>query len=289
MAKFDIRETITNQVIEAIESGMTGKGWSKPWNLIGMATNAKTKKAYRGLNSLVLSFQDFESQYYATFKQWSDLGGKIKKGSKSIMITIYKPWEKTSKSTGEKETGFYLNYARVFNLEQVEIDNPERFSTLTKPLPITERNDALDTFVTNTGAEIKTIDPNRAYYSPNQDFINMPSFTQFNDVESYYATLLHELAHWTGHKSRLDRDLKNAFGSKDYAFEELVAELSSAMLCAELQVTNTMRDCHKKYLIGWLTKLKSDKTFIFKAAGKAQKVCDHLQALQAIQKQSLAA
>jgi len=146
----------------------------------------------------------------------------------------------------------------------------------------TDLLDNAEAYVSNSGASI-TFGGDVACYSPVADKIKCPTPDQFDSTESYYGVLLHELVHWTGHKTRCNRDLLNSFGSEDYAKEELVAELGAAFLCSDLGITPEPRQDHAGYLASWLKVLKSDKKFIVRAATKAQAAIDHLNGLQANQ------
>ena len=168
----------------------------------------------------------------------------------------------------------------VFNVEQVDGLPTHYFAQPANPLPLSERIENADRFMTNTAATIHH-GGNRAFYAPARDAIQLPPFEAFKDKESYYATALHELTHWTKPKSRLDRDFSaKRFGDHGYAREELVAELGAAFLCAELGITPEVREDHAAYLGHWLTVLKEDKRAIFSAAAHAQRAADYLSELQ---------
>jgi len=148
------------------------------------------------------------------------------------------------------------------------------------PLPLSERLEQVESFIAQTGADIRH-GGNSAFYAPSKDLVQMPPFEAFKDKESYYATLLHELTHWTNHKSRLDRSFNaKRFGDHGYAREELVAELGAAFLSADLGITPEVRDDHAAYLGDWLKILQEDKRAIFSAAAHAQRAADYLQGLQ---------
>ena len=168
----------------------------------------------------------------------------------------------------------------VFNVEQVEGLPAHYYTQQEHPLPLSERLDHAERFLTNTGATI-CHGGNRAYYSPSQDLVQMPPFEAFRDKESYYSTALHELTHWTSHKTRLDRSFNaKKFGDHGYAREELVAELGAAFLSADLGITPDVREDHAAYLDNWLKVLQQDKRAIFSAAAHAQRAADFLQGLQ---------
>ncbi len=168
----------------------------------------------------------------------------------------------------------------VFNVEQIEGLPAHFYSQPVNPLPLSDRIEHADRFVKATGAAIHHAG-NQAYYAPSRDTIQLPPFEAFKDKDSYYSTALHELTHWTRHETRLARDLgRHRFGDEGYAREELVAELGSAFLCADLGITPDIREDHAAYLGHWLTILQHDTRAIFSAAAHAQRAADYLQQLQ---------
>ena len=183
---------------------------------------------------------------------------------------------------GEEATRdiYFMKGYTVFNVEQVEGLPGHFYAATPEPLDQLERIEQADLFVTNTGAEIGH-GGNQAFYSPTRDCIQLPPFVAFESAESYYATLAHELTHWTKHPARLDRQLGGKrFGDEGYAREELVAEIGAAFLCCDLGITPSPREDHAAYLANWLAVLKADKRAIFQAAAHAQKAADHLHGLQ---------
>jgi antirestriction protein ArdC len=170
----------------------------------------------------------------------------------------------------------------VFNADQ--IDNlPDRFKVIPPAAPPSSRIERIahaEAFFDATGAKVRH-GGNRAFYTTDADFIQLPPFESFRDAESYAATKAHEFVHWTGHDSRLARPIRNRFGTEDYAKEELVAELGSAFLCADLGITPEVREDHAAYIASWLKSLKDDKRLIFRAAAHAQRAADHLHGYQA--------
>lgn len=285
--KFDVYETVTTAIIEAIENG--AERWEMPWNrLTSIPTNARTGATYNGINVVSLwaaSMKNgYSSPFWATFKQWKELGASVKKGEKSSVIIFYKTFEdeEENPATGETEkvTRFMARASRVFNVAQVE--------GWEEPRPYAEGADAIaaaDAFVRATGADIRH-GGGRAYYQRIEDYIQMPEKADFRDTttstatEGYYSTLLHELTHWTGAPHRLAREKGKRFGDEAYAFEELIAELGAAFLCAEVGITNQPREDHAAYIASWLKALKDDKRAIFKAARQAQAAADYLKELQ---------
>jgi antirestriction protein ArdC len=217
---------------------------------------------------------------WGTYKQWSEKDAQVRKGEKGTHIIFYKSLKKESVIEGAKDivVPMMRNYT-VFNASQVdgyEVVTPE-------PKGLGEKMDDIEMFIGNTDA--KFFSGSSAYYSTKEDKICMPDLEMFcgtdtsSDIECYYSTLLHELTHWSGAKHRLDRDLKNKFGSKDYAKEELVAELGATFLGIELGIHNEPRPDHAKYLNSWMTVLKEDPSALFKASTLASKAVTYLHAL----------
>jgi len=264
------------QIIALMET--EGTNWVKPWSDIGAPHNAISGKAYRGSNVFWLGLashaKGYKSNAWATFKQWQEKGATVIKGEQSTPIFFFSMLEKKDKETGETKRFGLWKYYLVFNSEQVE---GWQAPTIDKPLLSPIEN--AEQFVANTGAEIFT-GKSGAYFSPISDYIGMPDLQAFDSVEGYYSTLLHELTHWSGHKSRLDRIKSTAFGSEEYAREELVAECGAALLCVLLGVQKQPTPDHAKYLNGWIKAIKSDHRAIFNAISQAQKAVDFLEGLQ---------
>ena len=282
--KKDIKEIITAQIIDMIKDAQeSGSDFTMPFKTLGgRPTNALTGKAYRGLNSLWLGLLGYRT--VATYNQWAGLGYQVQKGSTSVGISV--PMVGKDKKTGDQKM-FGFRGASVFPASAVlHAETGEAWAEpeVGERVDLTERLEGVDKYVTNLGFDIRHSTEGGAYYQPANDFIHMPERDQFiatatsTATECYYSTLLHESAHCTGHKSRLDRlDLKN---KKGYAFEELVAELSAAFLCNHLDVSSSPREDHAQYLNSWLQALSGDNDYIFKAASEAQKVVDWMDAEQ---------
>lgn len=284
----DTMQEITNKVISLMEEH--GTDWSKPWReaarAVGNPISAK-KRPYTGINFLNLGFitamSGYKSPVFATFKQWKSLGATVTKGSKGYTVLFYTTIKIKDKVTGQEKIIPYPKTYVVFNADQVsdwdgswlETDNDDD-----ELVGEQEWNDVetADQFITQLPAVIQYKAQDRAFYSPAQDIVVLPERHQFKDASGFYGTALHELIHWTGHKSRQDR-LSNfgKFGDKDYAFEELVAELGSAMLSNKLKVDSEPRADHAKYLNSWIKCLKSDPKAITKAAALSQKACTFLE------------
>lgn len=298
--KRDAYQTITDQIVNQLEQGV--RPWQRPWDASHMEGRVVLPRrhngmAYRGVNVLSLWMQALDKGYSApiwmTFKQAIDLGACVRKGEKGS-LTVFA--DKITRSETDAKTGeespFEIHYMKgytVFNVEQIE-GLPAHYYG--KPEP---RGDVLpriahaESFFAATGASIRH-GGDRAYYASGSDHIQIPPFEAFRDAESYYAVLAHESTHWTMHTSRLDRSFgRKRWGDEGYAMEELVAELGSAFLCADLELTPEARPDHAAYLETWLKVLKGDKRAIFTAAGHAQRAADYLNKLQSSEPVEIAA
>lgn len=277
--KRDVYQEVTDKIIEAMESNKAP--WLKPWEDAkdGSPTlpyNAASGGNYHGVNLMLLSMLPYSSNAFVTYKQAQKLGGNVKKGEKGHLVIFWKFIEKTERDGNGRQTKEripLLKHFTVFNLDQCEGINADKIKSPEKSSHHTTGTEALD-LVTNTGATVNH-GGDVACFMPSQDIVCMPHQTQFKSEDHYSATLLHEATHWTGHKSRLDRDFSGRFGSEAYAFEELVAELGSAYLCASLNIRLDNLQ-HPQYLANWLRVLKSDKKAIFTASSKAAKAADFI-------------
>ena len=263
---------LTAKLIATIENGEVGE-WLKPFRSGGIPRNHATHKPYRGLNVfflwMIAQEKGYKTNQWLTFNQVSALGGKVLKGEVSTPIFFFKFLDiKEENEMGEMEEKHIplLKTYTVFNIDQTTLELST--STINNTIP------EVETFIQATGATIKPAQ--EAFFSPNSDYIGMPDLSMFESEEHYYSTLLHELSHWTGHASRLNRDMEGSFGSESYAFEELVAELSSCFLNSELGIDYTQMR-HEAYLQSWLKALKAQPKLLWKAASKAQKACDYLK------------
>ncbi|GAB6035393.1 ArdC family protein [Galenea microaerophila] len=290
MAKATTRE-VFKQIVEEIVGLMEKDklNWSKPFKEV-FHQNPISGSVYRGVNPFLLSYSahknGFESPYWATFNQIKKAGAKIKRGAQSTPLFFYAKMEKEDKETGEVKTFPVFKMYRVFNFDQIEGDlkTPKdvKIKDFEKLGNKFYRED-VETLVSNTGAKIKNA-PDGASYSPSLDIIFLPDAKQFVNEYGYYATLLHELVHWSGHHSRLNRegitDLSATFGSKAYAFEELIAELGSVFLCSHLGLKKGgVDENHAVYLKSWTRMLKEEPMALWKAASKAQEAFDYLMSL----------
>jgi len=273
---------VTNQIISEIEAGNLPP-WLKPWKQ-GKRTgivpvNVSTGAHYNGINVLVLwserEAKGWSTAYWLTYKQCQALGGQVRAGEKSAHI-IYANKVLVKDEDEERRVPFLKCYA-VFNAAQCDglaVNEPE------PELPEHERNERAEAFFKAVNAPTRWGEAMAAYI-PSNDCIVMPARGAFHHPENLYATWAHEHVHYTGHKDRLNRDLKSRFDQDAYAFEELVAELGAAMICADLQITGELR--HASYVEGWLKVLKKDTKAILTAASLAGKAADYLRAFSAPQ------
>ena len=274
-------QNLTSHLINMIEkSQKEGGKWDAPWHRAGnIPRNASTKNMYSGGNLFALMLASEEKGYttpqWAGFQQWKKLGGTVRKGEKATVILI--PRQLFGEEIDDngvkirKSKGVSFSTAHVFNFDQIDgIDREEFLKTPTDALTPEQRVGKLEDAIKEIGATIKTGDGSRAYYSPREDHVVMPPFELFKSPEGYYGTLAHELVHWTGHSSRLDRKNMNQFGSPDYAREELVAEFGSAFLLAMFDLSAEPREDHAHYLASWLKVLREEPNALQEASIKAQ-------------------
>lgn len=283
----DVYQKITDQIVSELEKGV--RPWLKPWNAEHVAGRIKRPLRgngipYRGINILMLwsaaMEKGFAAPIWMTFKQALEFDAHVRKGEQGSLVVYADKIirAETDADTGEESERaipFMKGYT-VFNVEQID-GLPERFYAKAEPRGETvQRIERVESFFAATGAVVRH-GGNRAYYSIGTDHVQMPPIEAFRDAESYYATRAHETTHWTRHPSRLDRDFgRKRFGDEGYAIEELVAELGSAFLSADLDLTPEVRDDHAAYIASWIKVLKDDKRAIFSAASHAQRAADFL-------------
>ena len=270
---------ITQSIIEQLEQGAAP--WIKPWKADSSADkNLVSQKPYQGINRLLLGMSSMVKGYsvpvWASYKQWESIGANVKKGEKGTKIVFYSPVTKQDKQTGDVEKYAVLKTYFVFNAAQVEGIDIVPAETVTAEFTAVE---LAEQRIIKTGAAISH-GGDAAFYMPSADRIQLPNKSAFDSEANYYATAFHELAHWTGAKNRLDRDLdKGRFGNPAYAFEELVAEMSAAFLCSDYGIQGELR--HAGYIGHWLKALREDSKAVFKAAALAQKAADYINMLDA--------
>ncbi|PJE26427.1 Antirestriction protein ArdC [Pseudooceanicola antarcticus] len=288
--KTDIYTKVTDKIIADLEKGELT--WLKPWSA-GHAEGRITRPMrhnglpYSGINVLMLwgaaLDAGFLSPCWMTFKQARELGAHVTKGEKGNQVVYANTLTKTEEAEDGSEEERRIPYMKaytVFNVEQLE-GLPEHYYV--QPEPVIDpvgRMDHAEGFFTATGADIRH-GGNRAFYSSASDHVQMPHFEMFRAPEAYYATLAHEVTHWTKHRKRLERDFgRKRWGDEGYAMEELVAELGAAFLCADLTLTPEPGTDHAAYIQSWLKVLKNNKRAIFSAAAHAQRAADFLHDLQ---------
>jgi len=286
--KKEYAEEVAAKIIEQLEQGTAP--WQKPWQPgeLTLPYNAATEKEYRGMNSMWLAMQGHSDPRWMTYNQASDAGAQVRKGSKGTKI-IY--WKFREEQQAKDEQGRPIRdengkpkivtielerprafHAVVFNAEQIDGLPPlQPKQRGTEP----ERHARAETVLSNSGARIQHIEGDRAFYQPGTDSITLPERHQFPSADSYYATALHELGHWTGHPSRLDRNLAHPFGSEGYAREELRAEIASLMLGERMGIGHDPSQ-HAAYVGSWIKALKEDPREIFRAASDAEKITTYV-------------
>jgi len=276
----DVYQIVTDRVMAALE--MEEVPWQRPWcSVNGGAYNRVSGKHYSLINQMLLS----HSGEYATFKQWTELGGKVRAGERGEMVVFFK-WsdrDKEDKTEDNKEETQednrsrrpVLRYYKVFHISQVDGVEPiERQIPVYNADPIEEGEKVFWNYVSREGIKVELEPSNEAYYSPSRDLIHLPELRQYKDPAEFYSTAFHEAAHSTGHESRLNRvGLKKAsFGSELYGKEELIGEISSVVLSNTLGIeTDHSVKNSTAYIRGWLKALQNDRRLIIQAAGQAEK------------------
>lgn len=268
---FDLYQEITNRIMTQLEQGIIP--WLKPWVGTGAAIKHSSGESYSFLNQMLLG----RPGEWLTFKQVQQEGGKVRKGEKSRIVVFWKWIEQKNEETGETKNVPFLRYYSVFHIDQCEGIKAKH----TKEAPAVAKPDEaaeiiIKNYLTKSGVHLIHDAGDRAYYHPSTDRVVLPMMDQFNSTAEYYSTAFHELAHSTGHESRLNRIAKvAAFGSEDYSKEELVAEIGAAALNAHagLETPESFRNS-AGYIQNWLKALKNDKRLIVSASGKAEKAVE---------------
>ena len=278
----DHYQEVTDKIIAALDAGT--KPWRQPWTggSPGMPINATTGRPYHGINVLLLAMTSFAlggDPRFCSYKQASDRGWQVRKGERGTTVFFFKRMlveDRNAAPDAEDRTKAIpmLRAYTVFNGSQIE-GIPPYIAPDVDEAPW-RRPEAADIILTNSQAVIR-FGGDRAFYSPKMDFIQLPHPGSFESPEAFSSTALHEAAHWSGYKDRLDRDLTARFGSAGYAQEELRAELASVFLGKVLDLPCDIPN-HADYIASWVTKLKEDKREIFRAASDAQRIADYLLA-----------
>lgn len=285
--RVSLYDEVTGRIIAELEDGRFP--WVQPWRssgaaALGLPHNALTSRSYSGVNILILwgavIDQGWPTQGWLTFRQALTAGGHVRKGERGTSIVYADRFtpeaekERARQTGGEARAVPFLKRFTVFNVAQCEGLRP---GLATDPAPLPERQvvPIAEAVIAASGVDFR-IGGDKAYYVPSADYVQVPPQPAFHEQINFYRTALHELCHASGHPSRLNRNLRNAFGSKDYAREELIAEMGSAFLCAALGIVPTVR--HADYLASWLDVLREDNRAIFRAASQASKAADWLLA-----------
>lgn len=275
-----VYEMVTERIIEQLENGVIP--WEKPWTGVKSGSfNRVSKKSYSLLNQMLLKHQG----EYATFKQWQDLGGKIRKGEKSEIIVFWKVLpieEEQEDGTKTVKQIPLLRYINVFHISQIEGVEPLPKEDLNDIEPIEQAENVLKDYWEREHIKVEHVAGNKAFYSPSMDMIRLPLFEQFTNAEEYYSTAFHESVHSTMKETRCNREEERkgkiaAFGSEEYSKEELVAEIGSANLMnmIGIETKKSFRNS-AAYIQNWLSVLKNDVKFIVSAAGRAEKAVNYI-------------
>lgn len=299
MANDDYARKVADTLIEQLRQGVAP--WQKPWDATGvrfLPFNPTSGKDYRGMNAMWLAMQGHDDPRWMTYKQAAGEGAQVRKGEKGTQVQYWKFEDRVpvkdaqGKPVKDGEGNPVMETkklerprvfsATVFNASQIDGLPPPPL----RPQPEAwEREQRAEAILANSGADIRHQAGDQAYYMPATDHVVLPERGQFPDSADYYGTALHELGHWTGHKTRLDRDLAHPFGSEGYAREELRAEISSLMMADRLGIPHKP-DRHAAYVGNWIKALESDPREIFRAAADAEKITGMLQGFEQQQTQT---
>lgn len=258
-------QKIIDSLIKAMEQ-CSANDWQKPWYSGPTPCNINSKRPYTRVNKLALKLSamshGYSSPYWGTYNNWKDLGYSLK-GCKATQVFLFKP--KT------EDSNFIFRVYNVFNQDQVAPGEYEKTLDTVEMLQC----DEFDDMINKHNPSLK-FGQDRACYIPSMDEIHMPDMRQFKSAELFYTTLAHELTHWTGHKSRLDRDLNNRFGDEAYAMEELIAELGAAFIGENFGIGAVTRQENAQYLKHWISVLGQEPKHIAFVAGRAQDAANYL-------------
>ncbi len=282
--KVSLYDEVTRRIVAELEQGCVP--WVQPWGranvALGLPRNAATQRHYSGINILILwgavISRGYSAQHWLTFKQALALGGNVRKGERGTTVcytdrfTPQSEKERAAKTGDEPGQVPFLKRFTVFNVAQCD-GLPEGVYGVPAPVPERDVIPQAESLIAATGADFR-VGGDRAFYVTSHDFIQVPPQPAFFQQIDYYRTCFHELGHWTGAAKRLARDLTGSKGSHPYAREELVAEMTSAFVCASLNIAPTVR--HTDYLGSWLEVLREDNRAIFRAASQASKAADFI-------------
>jgi len=286
----NLYDEITGKIIAELEAGRLP--WVQPWGKstamapLGLPKNASTGRSYSGINILILwgavVQHGFPGQGWLTFRQALSLGGNVRKGEHGTTVVYgdrFTPDEekRRARETGEEAQAIpFLKRFTVFNTAQCE-GLPDDIAVAAPPPPPGLVEPQVEALIKATGIDFR-VGGDRAFYVPSQDFVMVPPPQAYFEPINWHRTALHELGHATGHSTRLNRDFSTSFGTRQYAFEELIAEISAAFCCASLGIVPTVR--HADYICSWLEVLREDNRAIVRAASQASKAADWLLSFQ---------
>lgn len=266
-----VYEVITQRVLDELAKGTVP--WRRPFST-APAHNLISRQPYHGVNRLLLGWTGYASPYWVTFRQAQQLGGSVKRGEHGMPVVYYSLYQK--EQDGELQTVPIARQYTVFNIEQCTgVEHPAEAKRALPPI------DRAEQIVAGMPVAPRLVISSRACYVPTLDTVEMPNRAAFFEAEGYYAVLFHELAHATGHSSRLGRLQNAAFGSPDYAYEELIAEFASAMLCGEAGISPAVVENQAAYISSWQQALENDSRLVIRAASAAQKAADWIMAVNA--------
>ena len=281
MNPINFRKTLTEKIIQALENGTAP--WVKPWNenkiILGLPFNAVTERFYHGGNRLWLQCQPYDDPRWCTYKQAQQQGWQVNKDEKASVVEYWQ-WDEQQKDAAGQVVQVKLEqphvfYAHVFNVEQMQ-NVPDLVASQDHEW---QPEEAAERILVHANPKLFHDQQNKAFYSPSADEIHLPAKELFLSAKHYYATALHELGHWTGHTSRLGRDITNPFGSEGYAREELRAELSSFFMASKIGIPHDSTQ-HASYIENWIQILRNDHNEIFRAAKDAEQITEYVLQLQ---------
>jgi len=272
--RVNLYQEITDRIIHEMEQGVDS--WQKTWGST-MPRNLSSKRDYSGINTFLLWLEQRDNGYatgdWLSFRQAKAMGGTVKKGEKGTRIVFFKRLEKEIQNehgdTELKQT-LMAKYSHVFNISQIDGLDQQKL------MEAQQEHQEAQVLIDDSGAEVIGGQPS---FSPKEDVIRMPDKASFNTLDDYFATALHELVHWSGHKNRLNRDFESSrqWGDEAYAAEELVAELGSAFLSAKCGIQGRLQ--HAEYLNSWIKVLQHDNRAIFTASSKAREAAEYIHGL----------
>jgi antirestriction protein ArdC len=275
----NVQEIITNRIIELLEKGTAP--WQKPWTSRA-PVNLISQKPYRGLNVISLASQGYASEYWLTFNQANKLGGKIRRSEHGSLVVFWHIGEeRLNAKTGKLGKSVLLRYSTAFNLTQTE-GIAEKLG-LDRQVPRVPDIEAADAIVAAMPNRPEFVQSDKAWYSSARDVVGLPPKESFVSGEAFASVRFHELAHSTGHASRLNRfegeNCDHRFGSESYSKEELVAELTASMLAGVCGISPKIIENSASYCQSWIARLKGDSRLIVAAASAAQKATDYIQGI----------